>query len=256
MFRSLRYLPVALLTCLALIGAGWTVGSARDHTHAGAAHPSHVHAGACVDLDPNPAYPLQDVAPVTPDAGAGSVETATTTLDVSLDELLASPFAINVHESAENVATYIACGDIAGPVVDGTLLVALHQQNDSGYSGVAVLSPAEAGSGTNVAVYLVQDTAAASPEPALPAGDANTVAVSIFDFGFDGETVEVPVGTTVTWTNDGQVIHTTTSNDGLWDSNIMNAGDTFSYTFDEPGAYEYLCSLHPTMVGTIVVTGS
>jgi plastocyanin len=246
-------MSVALLTCLALFGAGWAAASAQDTI--ASAHPSHVHAGSCADLDPNPAYPLQDVAPVTADGGAGSVETGTTTLDVSLDDLLASPFAINVHESAENVSTYIACGDIAGPVVDGTLLIALGQQNDSGYSGVAVLSAAEAGSGTDVAVYLVQNPAA-TPEAAASPENAETVAVSIFDFGFDGESVEVPVGTTVTWTNDGQVIHTTTSTDGLWDSKIMNTGDTFSYTFDEPGTFEYLCSLHPSMVGTIVVTGS
>ena len=58
------------------------------------------------------------------------------------------------------------------------------------------------------------------------------------------------------WTNDGLVIHTTTSTDGVWDSAILNPGDTFSFTFDEAGTYEYLCSLHPTMVGTIVVTES
>ena len=59
----------------------------------------------------------------------------------------------------------------------------------------------------------------------------------------------------MTWTNDGGVIHTTTSTDGLWDSGILDPGGTFSFTFDEAGTFEYLCSLHPSMVGTIVVTG-
>jgi plastocyanin len=102
-------------------------------------------------------------------------------------------------------------------------------------------------------------TPGASPEAspsaspaASPAADA--VAVSIFDFGFDAAEVKVPVGTTVTWTNDGEVIHTTTSKDGIWDSAILNPGDTFSYTFDEAGTYEYWCTLHPQMLATIVVT--
>ncbi len=87
---------------------------------------------------------------------------------------------------------------------------------------------------------------------ASPVG--STVAVSIVDFAFDAPTVEIPMGTTVTWTNTGKIIHTTTSKDKLWDSAIMNPGDTFSYTFTEAGTFDYWCTLHPNMLGTIVVT--
>jgi plastocyanin len=251
------------LSLLAATGSGVTAQGATD-----APHPSHIHIGTCADLDPNPEYPLADVAPVSADAAPRSIEAGVISLEVTLDELLASPFALNVHESAENIANYIACGDVVGPVVDGTLVIGLTEQNDSGYSGVAVFTTSEAG-GTDVAVYLGQglstsdgSTSATTSTPAAEhdmsdmADAADAVPVSIFDFGFDGESVEVPVGTTVTWTNDGQVIHTTTSTDGLWDSDIMQAGDSFSYTFEEVGSFEYLCSLHPSMVATIVVTDS
>ncbi len=218
-------------------------------------HPSHVHQGTCADLDPSPEYPLANVEPVSPDAEPGSVEVGVTSLDVSLNDLVAEPFAINLHESAENVENYIACGDITGAVVDGTLVIGLNEQNDSGYSGVAVLSAANSG-GTDVTIYLgfglSRDVAAATPvaSSADPAG----VAISILEYAFDAPTVEIPVGTTVTWTNDGGVIHTTTSTDGLWDSEILSSDDEFTYTFDEAGSFEYVCSLHPSMVGEIVVT--
>ncbi len=237
------FLGVVLLALLPVAG-----GVAAQEPVA-AAHPSHVHAGTCAELDPNPAYPLADVAPVSPDAAADAVETGTTTIEATLGDLLASPYAINVHASAEDITTYIACGDIAGPVVDDQLIIPLRGQNDSGYSGVAVLTAAD--TGTAIAVYLgfgLDDAQAATP--------AAGVAVSIVDFGFETESIQVPVGTTVTWTNDGDVIHTATSRDGLWDSAIMNPGDTFSYTFDEAGTHEYLCTLHPNMVGEIVVTGA
>jgi hypothetical protein len=86
------------------------------------------------------------------------VATSTTTVAVSIDDLFAEPYAINVHESAENVANYVACGDIAGPVVDGRLVIGLHEQNDSGMAGVAVLTSNSAG-GTDVTVYSVSDLA-------------------------------------------------------------------------------------------------
>ena len=82
--------------------------------------------------------------------------------------------------------------------------------------------------------------------------------VAIVDFGFEPAEIEVPTGTTVTWTNEGAVIHTTTdkARDKAWDSKVMETGDTFSYTFTEAGTYEYWCALHPNMLGTVVVTPS
>jgi len=85
------------------------------------------------------------------------------------------------------------------------------------------------------------------------------------DDAFSPRVTTVPVGTTVTWTNeDGKVVHTVTSGesdgtvgtpDGLFDSGNMKNGDTFSFTFAEPGTYEYHCTPHPWMMGTVIVEG-
>lgn len=71
-------------------------------------HPAHIHNGTCDDLDPNPLYPLTTVD-----------ENGTSETDVpyTLDDLLANPTAINLHESDTNLGTYIACGNIAGEPV-------------------------------------------------------------------------------------------------------------------------------------------
>jgi len=66
-------------------------------------------------------------------------------------------------------------------------------------------------------------------------------------------------GSNVTWLNDSGVIHTVTSgnplegSDGTFDSSIIMSGDTFSHTFTEAGNYQYFCTVHPWMTGTIIV---
>jgi hypothetical protein len=153
--KRLRLVPLLLsLVALMSLAAGAVAqeaSPAADDAASGTslAHPAHIHVGPCAELDPNPTYPLNDVTQVAD----SEVATSTTTIDATLDELLASPFAINAHESAENIATYIACGDIVGPVVDGVLLVPMRSQNDSGISGIAVLATNDAG-GVDVTVYL------------------------------------------------------------------------------------------------------
>jgi hypothetical protein len=64
--------------------------------------PAHIHKGSCNDLDPTPAYALSDVKD-------GS---STSTVDAKLDDLREGAFAINVHKSAEQIQTYVACGDV------------------------------------------------------------------------------------------------------------------------------------------------
>lgn len=269
MSRTALRLVVTLVAGLALLAVPGIGATAQDA--AVVAHPSHIHQGTCATLDPNPQYPLSDVTAVSADAPAGAVEASNSTVDVTLDELLASPHAINVHESAENIQTYIACGDIAGPVVDGLLLIPLRQQNDSGYFGIAALAGNDAG-GTNVSVYIAPEGAAApagtpaaatetqaatatETQAAATETQAAEAQVTIKDFAFSPQVLTVPVGTTVTWTNEDMTQHTVYSNDKTFVSDILAQGDTFSFTFDTPGTYDYICSLHPNMTGQIVVTG-
>jgi plastocyanin len=66
---------------------------------------------------------------------------------------------------------------------------------------------------------------------------------------------EVPVGTTVVVTNTDSTQHTWTALDGTFDSGALGEGDTFEFTFTEAGTFDYRCNFHPSMTGTIVVTG-
>ena len=76
---------------------------------------------------------------------------------------------------------------------------------------------------------------------------------------YDPEVINVDVGTTVVWDNVDSTLHTVTSGtpsdgpDGLFDSSIISAGDTYKYTFDVAGPIDYFCIVHPWMVGTVNV---
>jgi plastocyanin len=84
------------------------------------------------------------------------------------------------------------------------------------------------------------------------------VTVRMEDNFFDQANITVEPGTTVTWVQSGNNPHTTTSYDGLWDSGIIEGGSggTFSYTFEEPGRYDYFCIPHESMgmVGSVTVS--
>jgi plastocyanin len=78
-------------------------------------------------------------------------------------------------------------------------------------------------------------------------------AVKIDNFVFGPQTITVPVGTTVTWTNSDDIPHTAVSTDGVFKSKVMDTDEKFSYTFTKPGTYPYYCSIHPKMTGKVVV---
>jgi plastocyanin len=63
----------------------------------------------------------------------------------------------------------------------------------------------------------------------------------------------ISAGTTVIWTNRDNMAHNVISNDGLWNSGTINAGGTFSFTFEDEQTYAYVCTLHPGMNGQIIV---
>ena len=83
-------------------------------------------------------------------------------------------------------------------------------------------------------------------------------AVAIEDFLFSPQDLTIEVGDTVTWTNLDSVSHTATSTSGpaSFDSGFLATGDTFSFTFDTAGTYEYFCEPHPNMIGSITVTAA
>jgi len=82
---------------------------------------------------------------------------------------------------------------------------------------------------------------------------AASVAVKIDNFVFGPQTITVPVGTTVTWTNSDDTPHTAVSTNGVFKSKVMDTDEKFSYTFTKAGTYSYYCSVHPKMTGQVVV---
>jgi plastocyanin len=85
-----------------------------------------------------------------------------------------------------------------------------------------------------------------------PAADESA---DIHQFAFQPKALEVPVGTTITWTNDDAIQHSVTASDGSFDSGLFTQGGTFAHTFDKPGTYTYFCVRHGAMMGEVTVTG-
>ena len=89
----------------------------------------------------------------------------------------------------------------------------------------------------------------------IPNGNFD-VSATAFDIPLN---LEIPVGSTVIWTNDDSVPHNIQSQDefgnviDLFNSPPMNTGDTFEYNFDEEGVYNYFCSFHPWRIGLVTV---
>lgn len=81
---------------------------------------------------------------------------------------------------------------------------------------------------------------------------AQVVDVAIVDFSFNPSNITIDVGTTVRWTNQDGVAHTSTA-DGTWDSGSLANGETFEYTFNSQGVFDYICSIHPVMTGSVTV---
>jgi plastocyanin len=89
--------------------------------------------------------------------------------------------------------------------------------------------------------------------PTFGAQAADAIKVSAHDFMFSPLSMTVNVGATVIWTNVDDEPHTVVSDTGLFRSGALDTNESFSFQFDKPGTYHYTCSIHPRMVGTIVV---
>jgi plastocyanin len=99
------------------------------------------------------------------------------------------------------------------------------------------------------AAYAADPTAA----PQVAATTPGTVTID--NFAFAPSTLTVAPGTKVTWDNKDEEPHTVVSADGgiTFKSPALDTDDKFAFTFDKAGTYKYFCSVHPHMVGTVVV---
>ena len=88
----------------------------------------------------------------------------------------------------------------------------------------------------------------------VPAPVANSITIK--NFAFSPAMLTVKTGSVVTWTNQDSVTHTIASDSGypvLFTSDPVASGATYKFTFIQPGTYNYHCSIHPSMKGTIIV---
>jgi len=76
--------------------------------------------------------------------------------------------------------------------------------------------------------------------------------VAIENFAFEPAVLTIQMGTTVTWTNEDSALHTATA-EGIFDSGTLSKGESWSYSFEDSGTYDYICTYHPYMEGTIIV---
>jgi len=269
-----RLAPLAVFVAAFILVSGLMIGFGGSSTAAQESeesHPAHIHSGTCGDGLGDVVYPLDNVGggtmmgtPVTGQqmgaTDAIPVQTSTTVVKTTLEDLVGEAYAINVHESADNIQNYIACGNIGGEVAGDSLAIGLAELNNSGYSGIAWLH--DNGDGTTTVLVGLTETGgeaeggeaspAASPATGGQSG-ATQQAINIQGFAFDPASIEVPVGTTVTWTNQDSAAHTATADDGSFQSGKLDQGQSYSFTFDTPGTYTYHCEFHANMTATITV---
>jgi plastocyanin len=89
--------------------------------------------------------------------------------------------------------------------------------------------------------------------PSLALAAPAAVEVKIDNFTFVPQRLTVKSGTTVTWINEDDIPHAVAATDKAFKSKVLDTNDKFSFTFTTAGSFEYFCSLHPHMTGTIVV---
>lgn len=188
-FAGAVALSVAAAVVLLVAALSWMSGSSTGprlravaqtevHNHPG--RPAHIYEGDCdrlgeVKYSLNPVGAGEMVSTETSDApamaigdlvgssAATAVETGSNTLAVPIDEIIADELAVAVHRSESEYGAWVACGEVGGAMTATGLAFGVREQNESGLSGVVVLTPA--GSETLVTIYLSGGPSGAAASP-------------------------------------------------------------------------------------------
>lgn len=258
--------------------AVWAQDATPEATAAMPPRPVHIHTGNCNELG-EVVHPLTDLsAPEGDQVGqrrASAAQYSYTSVPVTLDALLADNFAINAHLSAEEIGTYIACGEIGGVLgADGSLAIGLREVDNSGFAGVAFLTPGTDGASTGVSVFVTslernrgaggEDEAQAADEEsteAVPAAEGTPVAstgedtlvaggqvpASLAEFTIDMPTDVAAGSVTFSVVNDGTIQHSfEIEGNGIEEEldTPLDPGDSGMLTVDlAPGTYEVYCPI-------------
>lgn len=100
-----------------------------------------------------------------------------------------------------------------------------------------------------VSAALIMGTTATVTRAAAPPAQV----VKIGNFTFAQKSITVRPGTTVTWENDDDIPHTVVAKNLAFKSKVLDTGERFSFTFAKAGQFDYYCSIHPHMTGTVIV---
>lgn len=122
-------------------------------------------------------------------------------------------------------------------------------------SGVVLAGCSDDDDGTSAGTASTTETDDAAAAAEGQASGQEQVAVDIVDIeqAYQPSSATVTAGGEVTWSNVDDIPHTVTAEDGTWDSGNLEPGADFSFTAEEPGTYDYVCSIHPSMQGQLVV---
>lgn len=185
---SKRFAPISAIAATVLILATFfSTAVAQDASGTPEAdialHPAHIHSGTCDDIG-DVVFPLNDLqaasSVITPDSTPSATEAeeavaspaadrevvaqSSSVVEATLDDILADEHVINVHESPNNMGTYIACGEVSGTADEGQLTIDLHELNDSGYAGEAMLTDMGDGTTTVQVTIFPSDIPDGTPE--------------------------------------------------------------------------------------------
>lgn len=209
---------------------------------------AQVREGTCANLrDPIVEIP-HIIALSAPDEGMGSpVGVITAHLELAPDAIMATQHALLIVAQTEPSIAPVACADLEGTIYEGELIVGIHEIANSGTIGIATI--AKAGTGSNLVLYL---------STAQPERVAESMTIEIIgsqgSWSYDPATLDISVGTTVTWVNRTDTSHTVTGTDLTYeDSGPIPPGGEWSQTFAVPGTFSYFCAPHPLMTAEITI---
>lgn len=229
-----------------------------------------VQVGAAGEAPPPPPPP-PPAAPEEPESGgqsgAPSVSGNVRMLDYSFsparvnarvgDRLVWANAGLAPHTATANDGSFntgiVASGSRATTTLRKAGTFSFYCTIHPGMTGTLVV--AEAPPGVEVPPEE-EEVAADAEEPGAAessTSDGPSLAIDVVDFAFESSAVVVEVGTRIDWRFVGAAPHTVTDTAGSFDSGILESGATWSYTPTEVGTVEYVCALHPNMVGTLEV---
>ncbi len=170
-----------------------------------------------------------------------------------------TPHTLSLH--ASNAATTTLHGSTVGSGTvrygfEFTIPITLRRYASAlglGGSGAGDSGRGTGGMEASSGMEVTGEMAAPSSSRDAMMAPADTVEIHIEALKYGTDRLEIPVGTTVVWVNDDPVVHSSTSDDEVWDSDLIQPGGRWARTFDEPGEFAYHCTPHPFMKGVIVV---